>query len=171
MTADYKYVASYDIRKTLLNELIDKGIIDLNDYLADGFTQPLQPIIPAQQVPEFNNMLPGKTFVIYDITQSHGATQWWMSEDVITFDVVSRDPTEIQTIINLATDLFRRYDDSAREINLSLVASSPYTYHYFKVESADPVQAFANEGGFMNGMLSVRYAYTRELDPVTGRYA
>jgi hypothetical protein len=170
MTADYKYVASYDIRKTLLNELISKGLIDLNNYMADGFSQALQPIIPAQQVPEFNNMLPGKTYIIYDVSQSHGSTQWWMSEDVITFDVVSRDPSEIQTIINLITDFFRRYDDSAKDVNLSLISTSPYRYHYFKVESADPVQAFANEGGFMNGMISVRYAYSRALDPITGRY-
>jgi hypothetical protein len=115
-------------------------------------------------------MLPGKTYIIYDVTQSHGATQWWMSEDVITFDVVSRDPSEIQTIINLITDFFRRYDDSAKDVNLSLISTSPYIYHYFKVESSDPVQAFANEGGFMNGMISVRYSYSRELDPITGRY-
>jgi len=171
MTVNYKYVASYDIRKNFLNELIAKGLINLNDYIADGFSSPLEPIIPAQQVPEFNNMLPGKTYVIYDITQSHGDTQWWMSEDVITFDIVSRDPSEIQTILNLATDLFRRYDDSAKDINLSLIASSPYKYHYFKVESSDPVQAFANEGGFMNGIISIRYAYTRQLDSVTGRYS
>jgi hypothetical protein len=170
MTVNYKYAASYDIRKALLNELTDKNIINLNNYIADGFDSPLEPIIPAQQVPEFNNLLPGKTYIIYDVTQSHGVTQWWMSEDVITFDIVSRDPSEIQTIVSLITDFFRRYDDSAREINLSLISTSPYTYHYFKVESADPIQAFANEGGFMNGTISIRYSYSRALDPLTGRY-
>jgi len=170
MTADYKYVASYDIRKTLLNELTSSGLIDLNDYMADGFNKPLEPVIPAQQVPEFNNLLPGKTYIIYDIQQRHHGVQWWISEEVITFDVVSRDPSEIQTIISLATDLFRRYDLSAREINLSLSANSPFTYHYFRLESADPVQAFSNEGGFMNGMISIAYSYTREVDYLTGRY-
>lgn len=167
---DYSYVASYDLRKVLLQELQDKNIIDLNDYIADGFDKPLKPIIPAQQVPEFNNQLPGKTYIVYDIQQRPTGVQWWMSEEIITFDVISRDPAEIQTIINLATDLFRRYDLSARDFNLSLISGSPYTYHFFRLESADPVQAFANEGGFMNGMISIAYAYTREVDGQTGRY-
>lgn len=167
---DYSYVASYDVRKVLLQELQDKNLIDLNDYIADGFNTPLKPIIPAQQVPEFNNLLPGKTYIIYDIQQVHTGVQWWMSQEIITFDVVSRDPAEIQTIINLITDLFRRYDLSARDFNLALVPGSPYNYHFFRLDSADPVQAFANEGGFMNGIISIAYAYTRSVDNQTGRY-
>jgi hypothetical protein len=170
MTVNYKYVASYDVRKALLQELQGKGLIDLNDYIADGFNVPLEPVIPAQQVPEFNNLLPGKTYIIYDIMQSNMGTQWWLSEETITFDVVSRDQAEIQTIINLATDLFRRYDLTAKDVNLSLSANSPYVYHYFKIDSADPVQPFANEGGFMNGLISITYSYTREVDVLTGRY-
>lgn len=170
MTVDYKYVASYDIRKALLNELQNKEIININEYIADGFNLPLEPVIPAQQVPEFNNLLPGKTYIIYDVAQRNMGVQWWLSEETITFDIVSRDPAEIQTIINIAVDLFRRYDLSAREINLSLSSNSPYVYHYFRIESADPVQAFSNEGGFMNGMISIAYSYTREVDYLTGRY-
>lgn len=167
---DYTYVASYDVRKALLNELQSKGIIDLNDYIADGFDSALEPVIPAQQVPEFNNLLPGKTYIIYDVMQNSMGEQWWLSEETITFDIVSRSQAEIQTIINIATDLFRRYDLSAKEIKAGLVSSSPYEYHYFKVDSADPVQPFVNEGGFMNGVISVTYSYTIEVDYLTGRY-
>jgi hypothetical protein len=167
---NYNYVASYDVRKALLNELQSKGIIDLNDYIADGFYDPLEPVIPAQQVPEFNNLLPGKTYIIYDVLQNSMGTQWWLNEETITFDVVSRSQSEIQTIINIAADLFRRYDLSARDIKADLVESSPFEYHYFRVDSADPVQPFANEGGFMNGLISITYSYTREVDYLTGRY-
>ena len=167
---DYSYVASYDVRKVLLKALQDNNLYDPNDYYADGFNTPLQPIIPAQQVPEFNNLLPGKTHIVYDIVQRNTGVQWWMSEETITFDIVSRDQTEIQTIINLITDTFRRYDLSAREFNLALVDNSPYTYHFFRLESADPVQPFAYEGGFMNGIISISYAYTREVDYLTGKY-
>jgi hypothetical protein len=167
---NYTYVASYDVRKALLKELQDKGIIDLNDYIADNFYESLEPIIPAQQVPEFNNLLPGKTYIIYDVMQNNMGEQWWLSEETITFDVVSRNQAEIQTIINIATDLFRRFDLTAKDIKAGLVASSPFEYHYFKVDSADPVQAFVNEGGFMNGIISVTYSYTRDLDWTTGRY-
>jgi hypothetical protein len=167
---DYSYVASYDVRKALIRELQDAGLYDPNDYYADGFLNSLEPVIPAQQVPEFNNLLPGKTYVIYDIVQNNTGVAWWMSEETITFDVTSRDSAEIQTIVNLITDVFRRYDTSAKEINLALSHTSPYIYHYFRLDSADPVQAFQDEGGFMSGLISITYGYTRELNPLTGRY-
>lgn len=166
---DYKYVASYDVRKNLLNELISNNLIDLDNYYADGFISALEPIIPAQQVPEFNNLLPGRTYIIYDVVQRIPTVQWWMQEETITFDVTSRDQSEIQTIINFATDFFRRYDKSAADFNLGLSTDSPYTYHYFKIDSADPVQAFSDEGGFMSGLISITYSYSREVDG-SGRY-
>ena len=168
---DYKKVAVHDVRNVLWQELQDANLFDLNDYYADGFTQPLVPIIPAQQVPEFNNLLPGKTYIIYDILQSGLGVAWWMSQETITLNVVSRSTTEIQTILNFITDVFRRYDQSAKETNLQLSPSTPYNFHFFRLESADPIQAFHDEGGFMNGIISITYAYTRDLDQNTGRYA
>jgi hypothetical protein len=167
---NYTYVASYDVRKALLNELQDKNLIDLNDYVADGFSDPLEPVIPAQQVPEFNNLLPGKTYIVYDVVQNNIGPQWWLTEETITFDIVSTDSAEIQTFINVAIDLFRRYDLSAKEITIDVVSTSPFSYHYFRVDLADSVQPFVNEGGSMNGVISVTYAYTREVDYLTGRY-
>jgi hypothetical protein len=167
---DYSYVASYDVRKILWKELKDHNLFKEEDYYADGFSSPLIPIIPAQQVPEFNNLLAGKTYIIYDIMQNATAETFWMSEETITFTVVSRSAIEIQTLINFLTDLFRRYDLTARDVNLTLVASSPYRYYWFKVDSADPVQAFINEGGFMDAPISITYSYSREVDSSTGRY-
>jgi hypothetical protein len=152
------------------NELQDKGLLDVNDYYADGFSDPLIPIIPAQQVPEFNNLLPGKTYIIYDIVQKNTGVQWWMFEETITLDITSRNSVEIQTIVNLLNDLFRRYDLTAKDMNLTISAGSPYIYHYFKIDSTDPVQSFEYEGGFMSGIISITYGYTREVDSSTGRY-
>ena len=77
---------------------------------------------------------------------------------------------EVQTIINFLVDLFRRYDLSATTINLDLDQTSPFKFLWARLESADPIQAFQTEGGFMTGMLTVHYAYTRETDALTGRY-
>lgn len=167
---DYAYVASYDVRNVILNELQNNGLLDLSTYMADGFNKPMAPLIPAQQVPEFNNLLPGKTYIIYDVVERGFGVQYWISEETLTLDITSRDPVEIRTMINFLLDFFRRYDKSADEFNIKKPAVSPYTYHYFKVDSADPVQAFHDEGGFMNGMISITYTYTRELDSTTGKY-
>ena len=168
---DYKKVAVHDVRNVLWQELQSANLFDPKNYYADGFIEPLVPIIPAQQVPEFNNLLPGKTYLVYDILQSGVGVAWWMSQETITITVVSRDTTEIQTILNFITDVFRRYDQSAKETNLQISTASPYNFHFFRLESADPIQAFHDEGGFMNGIISITYAYTRDLDPVTGRYS
>ena len=168
---DYQKVALYDVRDMLWKELQDAKLLDPNDYYADGFSTPLIPIIPAQQVPEFNNLLPGKTYLIYDIVQNSVGVAWWMSQETITFTIVSRDSKEILTISNLITDVFRRYDKTAQEVNLQISPTSPFIFRFFRLDSADPVQAFHDEGGFMSGIISITYAYTRELNSNTDRYA
>jgi hypothetical protein len=167
---DYTKVASYDVRYFLWQELQNASLFNKNDYFADGFTQPLVPIIPSQQVPEFNNLLPGKPFIIYDVMQKGFGNNWWISEETITFEVTSINGAYIQTIINFITDLFRRYDKSAGDVNVELTAGSPFRFLWFNLESADPIQSFQNEGGFMTGLITIHYAYTREVDYNTGRY-
>ena len=78
-------------------------------------------------------------------------------------------------ISNLLTDLFRRYELSAADINdVAYAANSPFKFLYFRLESANPVQPFLDEGGYMSGDFSVVYTYTREVDEGTinntGRY-
>jgi hypothetical protein len=167
---DYSYVASYDVVKVLWQELQSNNLLFAKDYFADGFTTPLIPIIPAQQVPEFNNLLPGKSYIIYDIIQKNLGTQWWITEESMTFNLTSRDAVQIRTILNWMMDFFRRYDKTADDFNGLVGATSPYKYLYFHIDSVDPVQSFDDEGGFMNGMIAVSYAYVREVDQGTGRY-
>jgi hypothetical protein len=161
---DYTHVAAYDIRNFMWAQLQSAGILNPNDYIADGFNTPLVPIIPAQQVPEFNNLLPGKTYITYNTLQKNYGTQWWLSEESFIMEIVSRNPAQIQTITNFLIDLFRRYELSAGDVNVSLASGSPFKFLWFRLETSDPVQPFADEGGFMSGDLSIVYGYTREVD-------
>ena len=58
-------VAIQDIREYLWSQIKLSGLLNENNYFADGFSQPFIPIIPAQQMPEFINLLPGRTFIIF----------------------------------------------------------------------------------------------------------
>jgi hypothetical protein len=169
MTTDYSKVAAFDVRSAIWQQLQQYGILDQQDYYADGMPNPLVPIIPSQQVPEFNNLLPGKTYITYDIIQKNYGVQWWVSEETMVMQIVSRSNDKILEIANFLTDLFRRYELSAYDINNS---TSPFKFLYFKLESANPVQPFVDEGGFMSGDISFSYTYTREVDETggTGRY-
>lgn len=169
---DYTIVAAYDIRNAIWSELQNKGIFDINDYYPDNFAEPLIPIIPGQQIPELNNLLPGKDFITYDIAQKRINSQWWVTNETMTFMIVSRDNARIITTINFLTDLFRRYDLSAKDINLQLSDGSPFNFLAFTVESSDPIQPFTDEGGYMSGQLTIGYSYTRDItDPYTGKFA
>ena len=170
MTTDYTKVASYDVVEAIWTQLRDAGILNESDYFADGFTDALIPIFPSQQIPEMNNLLPGKTYLTYDISQRNYGVQWWISDESLQLDIISRNAAQVQTISNFLTDLFRRYDDTAKDINLQLSNSSPFRFLSFRVDSSDPVQPFTDEGGYMSGSISFSYTYTRDLNPVTGRY-
>lgn len=171
MSPDYTKVASYEIRNFLWSKLQTASLMNPSTYTADGFQTPLVPIIPAQQVPEFNNLLPGKTYIIYDITQSRTRnTNFWVTEESITFEIVSKNAAEIQTLVNFISDLFRRYENSAAEINAFIAQNSKFSFLWSNLESADPVQPYLDEGGFMTGLITIQYAYTREVDGLTGKY-
>ena len=174
MTVDYSRVASFDVRNAMWAALQSAGILNANDYIADGFNTPLIPIIPSQQVPEFNNLLPGKPYITYDIVQKNYGVQWWISDESMVMQVISRSNAQILTIINFLTDLFRRYELSAADINdVAHAANSPFKFFYFKLESANPTQPFIDEGGFMSGDMSIGYTYTRQVDEGTsnsGKY-
>ena len=174
MTVDYSKVAAFDVRNAIWAELQAVNLLDPQDYYADGFLDPLVPIIPSQQVPEFNNLLPGKTYINYDIIQKNYGVQWWISEETMVLQIISRDNSKILAISNFLTNLFRRYELSARDINDSARASgSPFKFLYFKLEAANPVQPFIDEGGYMSGDFSFGYTYTREVDEGinnTGKY-
>jgi len=175
MTVDYSRVAAFDVRNAIWAELQRTGLLDPQDYYADGFSDPLIPIVPSQQIPEFNNLLPGKTYITYDVVQKNYGVQWWISEETMVMQIVSRSNSQIMAISNLLTDLFRRYELSAADINdVAYAANSPFKFLYFRLESANPVQPFLDEGGYMSGDFSVVYTYTREVDEGTinntGRY-
>jgi hypothetical protein len=174
MTVNYSKIAAFDVRNAIWQQLQNYNILDPQNYYADGLPDPLVPIIPSQQVPEFNNLLPGKAYITYDIVQKNYGVQWWISEESMIMQIVSRSNSEILTISNFLTDLFRRYEFSAADINdVASASNSPFKFLYFKLESANPVQPFIDEGGYMSGDLVIKYTYTREVDQGvsnSGRY-
>lgn len=174
MSIDYFKIAAFDVRNAMWEALKNAKLLDPQDYYADGISEPLIPIIPSQQIPEFNNLLPGKTYITYDIIQKNYGVQWWISEESMTMQIVSRSNSQILAISNFLTDLFRRYELSARDINdVAHLAGSPFKFLYFRLETASPTQPFIDEGGYMSGDFSIVYTYTREVDEGidnTGKY-
>lgn len=166
--SDYTSLAVNDLRQYIWANLQSSGLYKASDYMADGFQDPLIPIVPAQELPEFNNLLPGKPYITYDWEVKPVLQDWWMQEEVLLLTITSMDLDEINRIIMLMQDLFRRFDDSAKEIN-EFNPSGTFKFNYTSIEAVISPQPFKTEGGHMQGEVHVMYNYTRKTDS-TGRF-
>lgn len=167
--ADYSKLAILEINDYLWQKLQDANLLDKNRYFADGFIDYLVPIIPAQQVPEFNNLLPGETYIVYDYEVKSSPEHWWITDEVAYYSIFSTDYDEINKIMNFLQDNFRRYDSMAKDINDDVQPNSQFVYHYFYIDKIESAQPFRTEGGYMMGVADICYSYTRKLDQ-NGRF-
>jgi hypothetical protein len=161
---DYSLLAVHELKSYIWNELKNANILNESDYYADNFSEPLVPIIPTQQMPEFNNLLPGATYIVYAYETFPIPAQWWLTTESIQLMIVSNDYDKINTILNFLVDAFRRYDDSANEIFQSGIISNTFNFKYTSIERVEAPTPFKSEGGLMVGNIDIVYAYTRKLD-------
>ena len=169
MTADYTKTAIGEVRDYLWKEIQETGILNKNDYIADGFSKPLIPIIPSQQIPEFNNLISGKPYIIYDFNVNTYDSDFWMCEETLQLSLVATSFSKIIELTNFLTDVFRRMDLTAKDINTSHDISSKFKFHYFyiqNIQSPDPVD---EEGGNYMGYVDITYKYSRLIDQ-NGRF-
>lgn len=166
---DYSKIASADMRQFIWDQILLSEILDENDYYADGFSESLIPIIPTQQVPEFNNLLPGKTYLIYDFEVRQVPAQWWMTEETMTISIMSQNYDVVNELSNLLHDLFRRYDESAVDINGYFEGESDFIYHHLSIDSIMSPEPFSTEGDYVIGSVAFTYSYSR-ITGADGRF-
>lgn len=165
----YSQIASADVRSYIWQKIQDAGLLDIQDYYADGFDDALIPIIPAQEIPEFNNLLPGQTYLIYDFEVKPVPVQWWMTEEGMSISVISQNYEKVNEITNLMHDLFRRYDESAKDVNDYLGSTSSFIFHHTMIDSIMSPEPFSSEAGYQIGTVSFSYNYSRKT-PANGRF-
>ena len=116
---DYNIDAMYEIRKHLWQELILNKIFNDSDYYSDNIGKEIIPIIPVQQQPELNQFLSGKKHIVYDKIGLSYEDNWMICCEKMLFTIYATDFSEINQIRNLMIDVFRRMDDSAKDLNAS----------------------------------------------------
>lgn len=159
---NYDSLAYQDIRRYIWQGIQDANLLDPNNYYADGFDEALIPIIPTQQVPEFNNLLPGKTYMIFDWEVKAVPVQWWMTEEGFTLTVISQNYDVLNQITSLVHDLFRRYDESAVDLNNFLNGDSNFIYHHTMIDSIMSPEPFSTEGDYQMANVIFTYNYSRK---------
>lgn len=169
MPVDYSAFPFADIRNLLWDELKSSEVLDENDYWSETMNAYLNPIIPSQEVPEFQNILPGMPYIVYDWEVTGYDTEFWICEETATLTVSALNYRSALSIIELIKDVFRRYDMSARLINYSN-SGSKFKFLTCYIDSVVSPEFGEQEGGTTFSVISIRYKYTRGID-ISYRYS
>jgi len=169
MTVDYKIDASVEIRKYLWDQILTIGLLEADDYYSDNLGSSIVPIIPVQQSPEMNQFLSGKTHIVYDKIGMSYEENWAICCEQILFTIYSIDVSEINQIRNFMTDLFRRMDDSAKDINLWQGVSDKFKFYSIFISEISPTSPSEEIQGFLSSDVILEVKYARISD-VNGRF-
>ena len=169
MTVDYKIDAMFELRKFLWKELKETGIFDPYNYYSDNLGKEIIPIIPVQQSPELDQFLNGKKHIVYDKIGLSFEDIWLLACEKILFTIYSTDVTEIYEIRNLMMDLFRRMDDSAKDVNNSK-GTNKLIFHSIHVVETSPIEPSQELKGFMSTDVILEVKYSRTTDS-SGRFS
>lgn len=173
MTVDYRNTAAYLIRGYVWENLQNDGILNPDDYIADGFTKPLVPLIPMSDVPQFKNLVPGAPYIIWDFSVNGYSEDFWICEEEMTFSVIHNDRNKIVEITMYLVDLLRRMDVTAAEVeefeynslldnNGNLTAEPKFNFYNIYINNINNTPEI-DEGDIMVGEVWIRYKYSRRI--------
>ena len=166
---DYKIDSMFELRKFLWAKLVEVGVFDLRDYYSDNLNSEVIPIIPIQQTPELNQFLSGKKHIVYDKVCMSFEDNWMISCEQILFSIYAIDLLEINEIRNFMTDLFRRMDESARDVNKWAGISDKFKFHSIFIADISATSPSEELQGFLSADVVLEIKYSRITDSV-GRY-
>jgi hypothetical protein len=93
---------------------------------------------------------------------------WMICCEKLLFTVYSTDVSEINSIRNLMLDVFRRMDDSARDLNLSR-STDKLIFHNTMVVETTPTEPSQELLGFLSTDIIIEVKYSRTTDRL-GRF-
>lgn len=168
--ANFNKNARSVVNSFLWQELIQNQIFNEQDYRPDGFTKTIVPIVPTQQLPEMNNLLPDKSYILYDYEIMNYGEMWWICEEKILYTIISTSSSEISKISEFMVDLFRRKDLSGKDIQSYNPEDDILKFYSLCIDSVSSPAPFETEGGRMAGMVEITCKYSRDVDS-SGRYS
>ena len=169
MTVDYKIDAMFELRKFLWAQLKLNNMFNQNDYYSDNLGTEIVPIVPVQQLPEMDQFLNGKKHIVYDKIGLSYEENWLICCEKVLFTIYSTDITEIYEIRNLMTDLFRRMDESAKDVNSSK-STNNLIFHRIHITETSPIEPSQELQGFLSADVILEVKYSRVTDRL-GRFA
>ena len=166
---NYKLDAMIELRKYLWQKLKDANIFTGSNYYSDNIGDEIVPIIPVQQAAELNQFLSGKKHIVYDKIGMSYEDLWAICCEQILFTVYSTDISDINEIRNFMTDLFRRVDESAKDVNNWTSLSNKFQFYSIFIADMSPTAPSEELQGFLSMDIVLEIKYSR-LSDSNGRF-
>lgn len=144
-----------DYPATSVTRVFDKYFVD------NGTAEvPLTPIIPSQQVPEFNDIAGGAPFIVYNYIIRPSPDLWGYTEQC-AYIIYDDNEERLRAIFHRMVDLLRRQDWTAVNINAGLTgAGKSFDFKFVNVVGATGPDQFSQEGGRQGALVSISYDFT-----------
>jgi hypothetical protein len=157
-----------DLRKWLWAELQSKGIVSASNYNITGKGL-IVPIVPVQQQKELIDQVGGKPFITYDVVgEPVPSGLWYITCEQVLFTVWCEDFKTARAIRQLMYDMFRRQDESARDLNET--TTSDFGYLNVTVVENRWINAERSTTGRLAFDMIIEVKYVRNLD-AHGRFS
>ena len=167
---NYKIDALFELKKYIWDALVNLEIFDPEDYYSDNISSNVVvAIIPVQQSPELAQFLSGKKHIVFDKISTTYDTNWLICQEQFLYTIYATDFAEINQIRNVFIDLFRRMDESARDVNYSDI-SDLIKFHTIYISDISPTSPSDEIKGFYATDIILEAKYSRITDE-TGRFA
>lgn len=167
---NYKIDALFELKKYIWDALVNLEIFDPEEYYSDNITSNIVvPIIPVQQSPELAQFLSGKKHVVFDKISTTYDTNWLICQEQFLYTIYATDFAEINQIRNVFIDLFRRMDESARDVNYSDI-SDLIKFHTIYISDISPTSPSDEIKGFYATDIILDAKYSRITDE-SGHFA
>lgn len=167
--ANYKLDAVFEMRKYLWDALVTEGIFVEKNYYSDNIGDNIIPIIPVQQSPEMNQFLSGKKHIVYDKIGMSYDEMWLVCNEQVLFTIYGTDYSEVNEIKNFMIDLFRRMDETAKDLNQGGI-NTKFKFHSVYIADASPTAPSEELKGFLASDLVLEVKYSRETNQA-GRFS
>lgn len=121
------------------------------------------PIIPSQQQPEF--MEYNDPWLVYGFSENTPSDLDMLHSATVAYAIYAAGTyadRDVVKIINIMREAFRRWDDSARDINNYKYANTSFRDITFTSMSTGLIEGpspSGTEGGRTSGIVSIRYEY------------
>jgi hypothetical protein len=113
--------------------------------------------------------LSGKKHIVYDKIGISYEDLWAICNEQILFTIYSTDVSEINEIRNFMLDLFRRVDESARDVNHWSGVSDKFQFYSIFISDMSPIAPSEELQGFLSADVILEIKYARSSDS-NGRF-